>query len=63
MLMRNIKPKKLTNFVLMEIIIKYLTKYKVSYPKKDLIRSTDSFLSFMYLFRQQLVSTYFLPAL
>lgn len=63
MLMRNIKPKKLTNFVLMEIIIKYLTKYKVSYPKKDLIRSTDSFLSFIYLFSQQLVSTYFLPAL
>lgn len=61
--MRNIKPKKLTNFVLMEIIIKYLTKYKVSYPKKELIRSTDSFLSFIYLFSQQLVSTYFLPAL
>lgn len=58
MQMINIKPKELTNFALMEIIIKYLTKYEVLYLKKGLIVSTDSYIS--YLFIQPAVTEYIL---
>lgn len=56
--MINIKPKELTDFAIMEIIIKYLTKYKVLYLKKDLTVSTDSY----QLFIQPAVTEYTLCA-
>lgn len=55
--MINIKPKELTNFALMEIIIKYLTKYKVLYLKKGL---TVSMTLISYLFIQPAVTEHVL---